>query len=101
MYGNGYTPLTANLASGIVTLTGLIKSAATSGVIAVLPESMRPKERQIFQCLTGAGTVARVDVEISGSITLYSGNVSAWVSLQCSFPAAWLINGEICQLQAR
>ena len=72
--------------NGRVFLKGLVKNnidtdAITSGtIIGTLPEGYRPSGRLVFQTVTSPNVAARVDVDASGNIIVYSGDGS-WISL--------------------
>lgn len=61
------------LASGLVILRGLIKSANLQTVIGILPVGCRPQTRSSFTCFAGNGP-CRVDVFSDGSIQQITGS---------------------------
>lgn len=66
--------------SGIVHLTGLVKSG-TLNTIFTLPVGYRPAYRQIY-CVQSGSVAARVDVVADGSVVASTNVSSAWCSLE-------------------
>lgn len=91
-YGGGYQKLNVNVADGIVTISGLVKSG--TGEIAKLPEYLWPDGRVIFTQLSGSNSaVGRVDLLANGQLTRVAGS-TAWVAINSSYPAKWKVLGE-------
>lgn len=92
-YGAPFSPAEYKKSSDdIVSLRGLIKngSGTYGSVMLTLPAGYRPSQTIICDATTGpgSGTFARVDINPDGTVVLYEGGTTAWVSLAgCDFMA--------------
>lgn len=68
-------------ANGVVRLRGLVKSGAVAGTVFTLPAGYRPAARLIYSQQTSPNAMARVDVEVNGSVTAVANVNSGWLSL--------------------
>jgi hypothetical protein len=67
-----------------VQLKGLIKDGSTAAgtVLCTLPVGFRPSAKLIFQVATNPSNAARIDIDVSGSVTLGdAGANSTWLNL--------------------
>ncbi len=80
-YEAGYiTARYRKLSSGLVVLSGLVKSGATGVPIFNLPSGYRPTANLIFPAVTSPNAIGRVDVVPSGDVLGRSVD-PGWVSL--------------------
>jgi hypothetical protein len=67
-------------ATGVVHLTGLVKSGTINTAIFILPVGYRPAHRQIYTTMSNSA-ISRFDVVADGQVIPISGS-NAWVSLE-------------------
>lgn len=68
--------------TGLILLKGLIKSGNTANytIVCQLPEGYRPDSKQIFTGFTGGTSIARIEIDAYGQVSLVGGNAS-WTNL--------------------
>lgn len=70
-YGTAFqTTKCHKTASGIVIVQGLVRNGNVSRAITTLPVGWRPEASAMFFCLDGNGTMQRIDVSPTGSISV-------------------------------
>jgi hypothetical protein len=79
-YGESYNPAGyVKDEIGRVHLRGLVKGGAVNKAVFELPETYRPKFREIFIAKSG-GAMTRVDIDTNGNVLILE-NYNVWVSL--------------------